>query len=77
VVNRLTKFAHFYAILTEYNPFQVAELFFREVFKLHGLPRNIISDRDSWFIGTFWRELFRLMGKELTPSTSYHPRTDE
>ena len=58
VVNILTKFDHFYVILTEYGEVQVAELFFREVFRLHGLPRNIISDRDSQFMGTFWRELF-------------------
>jgi hypothetical protein len=37
---------------------QVAELFFKEVFRLHGLPKNIVSDRDSRFIETFWRELF-------------------
>jgi hypothetical protein len=76
VVDRLTKFTHFYAIPTEYSVVQVAELFFREVFRLHGLPKNIVSDRDSRFIGTFWRELFRLVGTELTPSTSYYPQTD-
>jgi hypothetical protein len=76
VVNKLTKFSHFYAIPTEYSVVQVAELFFREVFRLHGLPKNIVSDRDSRFIGTFWRELFWLVGTELTPSTSYHPQTD-
>ena len=72
VVDRLTKFSHFYAIPTEYSVVQVAELFFREVFKLHGLSKNIVSDKDSWFIGTFWRKLFQL-GTELTPSTNYHP----
>ena len=76
VVDRLTKFSHFYAIPIEYSAVQVAELFFREVFRLHGLPKNIVSDRDSQFIGTFWRELFRLVGTELTPSTSYHPQID-
>jgi hypothetical protein len=76
VVDRLTKFAHFYVVPTEYNAVQVAELFFREVFRIHGLPRNIISDRDNRFIGTFWRELFRLVGIELTPNTIYHPQTD-
>jgi transposase InsO family protein len=76
VVNILTKFSHFYAIPIEYIVVQVAKIFFREVFRLHGLPKNIISDRDSQFIGTFWRELFRLVGIELTPSTSYHPQTD-
>jgi hypothetical protein len=75
VVDRLTKFSHFYAIPTEYSAVQVAELFFREVFRLQGLSKNI-SDRDSRFIGTFWRELFRLVGIELTPSTSYHPQKD-
>jgi hypothetical protein len=76
VVDRLTKFAHFYAIPTEYSAVQGAELFFREVFRLHGLSKNIVSDRDSQFIGTFWRELFQLVGTELTPNTSYHPQTD-
>ena len=73
VVDKLTKFSHFYTIPTKYNAVQVAEIFFREVFGLHGLPKNIVSDRDSRFIGTFWRELFRVVGTELTPSTSYHP----
>jgi hypothetical protein len=53
VVDRLTKCSHFYATPTKYNAVQVAELFFREVFKLHGLSRNIINYRDSRFIGTF------------------------
>ena len=39
VVNRLTKFSHFFAIPTDYKAIQVTELFFREVFWLHGLPR--------------------------------------
>jgi hypothetical protein len=77
VVDILTKFSHFYTILTEYSEVQVAEIFFREVFILYGLLKKIVSDRDSQFIGTFWRELFRLVGTELTPSTNYHPQTDE
>jgi hypothetical protein len=76
VVDRLTKFAHFFAIPTDYKAIQVAELFFREVFRLHGLPKQIVSDRDGRFISTFWQELFRLAGTELATSTSYHPQTD-
>jgi hypothetical protein len=76
VVDRLTKFTHFYAISTDYNVVQMAELFFKEVFRLHGLPQNIVTDKDSPFIGMFWRELLRLVGTELTPSTSYYPQTD-
>jgi len=47
IIDRLTKYAHFFAISTHYTAVQVAELFFREVFRLHGLPKTIISDRDN------------------------------
>jgi hypothetical protein len=70
VVDRLTKYAHFYAITSEFKAPQVADLFFREVFRLHGLPRNIVSDRDSKFISLFWQELFRLAHIELTPESN-------
>ena len=76
VVDRLTKFAHFFAIPTKFSAAQVVELFFRDVFRLHGLPKTIVSDRDSRFMGGFWQELFQLVGTNLTPSTSYHPQTD-
>jgi hypothetical protein len=76
VVDRLTKFAHFFAIPSDYKAIQVAELFFREIFRLHGKPKQIVSDRDGRFISAFWQELFRLTGTELATSTSYHPQTD-
>jgi hypothetical protein len=76
VVDRLTKFAHFFPIATDFSATQVAKLFLREVFRLHGLPKTIISDRDSKFMSTFWQELFILVGTTLTPSTSYHPQMD-
>jgi hypothetical protein len=76
VVDRLTKFAHFFSIATDFSAAHVAELFFKEVFRLHGLPNTIISDRDNRFMSMFWQELFRLVGTTLTPSTSYHPQTD-
>ena len=55
--------------------YEVANLFFREVFRLHGLPRSIVSYMDSKFKIHFWQELFRLYRTKLTPSTSYHPQT--
>eukprot|EP00253_Pinus_taeda_P004896 PITA_04896 len=51
VVDRLMKYTHFFAISTHYTAAQVAELFFREIFRLHGLPKTIVSDRDSHFMG--------------------------
>jgi hypothetical protein len=76
VVDRLTKFAHFFPITAKYTATQVADLFFGEVFRLHGLPRSIMSDRDIKFMSHIWQELFRLCGTKLTPSTSYHPQID-
>ena len=76
VVDRLTNFAHFFAIPSKYSAAQVAELFFKEVFRLHRLPKTIVSDRDSRFMGGFWQEIFRLVGTKLTPSTNYHPQSD-
>lgn len=70
VVDRLTKFAHFFAITSSFTAAQVADFFFCEVFRLHGLPKNIVSYRDNKFLSSFWQETFRLCGTVLTPSTS-------
>ena len=76
VVDRLTKFPHFFSISLDYSVAQVAELFFREVFRFHGLPKTIFSDRDNKFTRAFWQELFQLVGIELAMSTSYHLHSD-
>lgn len=76
VVDQLTKYAHFFSIAATYSTTQVAKLFFCEVFRLHGLPQSIVSDKGSRFMSHFWQELFRLCGTELTLSTSYHSQTD-
>lgn len=54
----------------------MAELYFREIVKLHGIPRTIVSDQDSKFIGHFWHTLWRKMGTKLQFSSSHHPQTD-
>jgi hypothetical protein len=76
VVDQLTKFSHFFSISMDYNASQVADLFLREVFRVHGVPKTIVSDMDNNFMSIFWQELFRLVGTELTPNTSYHPQTN-
>ena len=76
VVDRLTKFADFFVVTTTFIVAQVDELFFKEVFILHGLPKSIVSDRDSIFFSAFWKELFKMVGKNLTPRKIYHPQTD-
>ncbi|GJV15887.1 putative CCCH-type zinc finger family protein [Tanacetum coccineum] len=54
----------------------VVDLYFKEVFHLHGMPRTITSNRDPKFMGNFWRTLWKKMGTRLCFSTSYHPETD-
>ena len=76
VVDKLTKFSHFFAITSSFSATQVADIFFKEIFRLHGLPKSIVSDRDSRFMGDFWQENFMLVGTQLTPSTTYHPKTN-
>jgi len=59
-----------------YNAKQMAELMFEEVYKHHGIPRSIVSDRDVLFTSTFWERLHELIGTQLRMSSAYHPQTD-
>ena len=54
----------------------MAELFLKNMVKIFGLPKDVISDQDAWFTGKFWTCLFKLMGSELKFSTVNHPPTD-
>ena len=55
---------------------QVAQLYFNEVYKLHDLPKLIVSDRDTHFLGHFWHCLWKLANTKLDFSPAYHPQTD-
>ena len=48
----------------------------KEIFRLHGLPKEIISDRDTKFTSNFWKGLFADLGTKMNFSTAYHPQTD-
>jgi hypothetical protein len=76
VVDHLSKYAHFYALQHPFTTSTVAQLFMDQVFKLHGMPHSIVSDRDPTFTSNFWKELFKLQGTQLHLNTTYHPQTD-
>jgi hypothetical protein len=60
VVDRFSKFAHFVPLLHPFSAQQVAQSFLDNMYRLHGMPTHIVSDRDRIFTSTFWRELFCL-----------------
>jgi len=55
---------------------EVAELFIKELVRLHGFPASIVSDRDKLFVSLFWKELFKKTGTQLKISTVYHLQTN-
>ncbi|GKB98047.1 ty3-gypsy retrotransposon protein [Tanacetum coccineum] len=76
IVDRLSKYAHFISLPPNYTAVTLASLFMHEIYRLHGLPKTIVSDRDPLFLSRFWKELFKLMGTKLLHSSAYHPQTD-
>ena len=75
-VDRLTKMVHFFPCTKEITAAEYARLFVNQVFRLHGMPDVIISDRDPRFVSKFWEEMFSLLGTDLRFSTAFHPKTD-
>ena len=73
VVDRFTKYVHFIPLAHPYTAAKVSHLFMLYVFKLHGTPSTIVSDRDQVFTSKFWSELMKLQGTNLAMSSSCHP----
>src|SRR5262249_31198930 len=76
IVDRLTKSAHFLPVRSTYSLKRYAELYIREIVRLHGVPISIVSDRDPRFVSRFWKSLHTALGTRLAFSTAYHPQTD-
>jgi hypothetical protein len=76
VVDRLTKYAHFFSLSHPFKESTIATTFMDIVQKLHGFPKIIVSDRDPIFTRNFWTELFSCLGTQLAHSSSYHPQSD-
>jgi transposase InsO family protein len=75
-VDRFSKMVHLAAVSKHVSAVQSAFHFMDSVFRLHGMPKELVSDRDPRFVAPFWREVFRLLGSQLSMSTTAHPETD-
>jgi hypothetical protein len=76
IVDRFSKQAHFIPVKKTIKPHHMATLFISQVFKYHGLPMSIVSDRDPRMTSNFWKGLFENLGTKLNFSSAYHPQTD-
>jgi transposase InsO family protein len=77
IVDRFSKMSHFIPLKKKAKKAQhLATIFAREIWKLHGLPVEIVSDRDSRFTSKFWQSLLSTLGIRPRMLTAFHPQTD-
>jgi hypothetical protein len=76
VKDRLSKMAHFIPTYKTATAEDTADLFIREIFRLHGAPQAIVSDRDSKFTSTFWQRFMSLLNIKINLSSAFHPESD-
>ena len=75
VVDRFRKMAHFIPLKKKDSP-TVARAYLENVWKYHGFPEDVVSDRDSTLTGSFFTDLYNYLGIKRSMSTAYHPQTD-
>ena len=76
VMDAISKRVHFIPMHTMVTAEGAARLFLYYVWKLHGLPKHIVSNRGSQFVASFTKELYRLLGIQISSSTAWYPQTD-
>jgi hypothetical protein len=75
-VDKLTKMVHFVACKEKTSARELAQLYIDHVFRLHGLSREFITDRDPRFRSAFWQGVTELLGRTVM-SSSFHPQSDD
>lgn len=76
VVDRFSKMAHFIALPKLPSAKETAEVMMNQVFRIHGFPRDIVSDRGPQFVSRFWKEFCRLLGATVSLTSGYHPESN-
>lgn len=76
VIDRFSRYGHFIALSHPISAKNLAQTFIDNLYRLHGLPDSIVSDRDSLFLSEFWKTFFKISGTRLNLSSAYHPQSD-
>ncbi|MCO5555931.1 hypothetical protein L7F22_009475 [Adiantum nelumboides] len=76
IIDRFSKQAYFVPVKKTVKPDHLARLFVAKIFRLHGMPETIVSDRDPRFTSLFWKAIWENIGMRLQFSSSFHPQTD-
>ena len=76
VIDKLRKYAHFIPVKSTYKETNIVEIFMKKIFRLHGILKMVISDKDVKFMSMFWKELFAGLDTNLNFITIYHPQMD-
>ena len=75
-VEKVTKATHFFPLKTNHKEADVADIFMKEVARLHIIPKTIVFDRDPKFTSNLWKGLFKGFKMNLNFNTTYHPKSD-
>jgi transposase InsO family protein len=75
-VDKLTKMVHIAPTVSDCDASELAQIFLRDIYRLHGLPKQILHDRGTQFMSRFFTRLCAGLGIQQLPSTAFHPQTD-
>ena len=76
MVDRFSKTAHFVALPKLPSARETAQLMINHVFKLHGIPLDVVSDRGPQFTARFWQSFCKQLGASVSLSSGFHPETN-